>query len=85
MNNIIKVKHCPILWCVNDLKMLHVDSDVIYRVFSDIDAEYGNIANMTITRGEIQKYLGMTKDYFFPSKIKFSMDDYIGKIIDNLP
>ena len=43
MNNIIKVKHCPILWCVNDLKMLHVDSDVVSRILAEIDAEYGNI------------------------------------------
>ena len=59
MNKYVKANQCTILWNVDDLKMFHVDYDIIYRVISDIDAEYGNISKMTITRGKIHKYLGM--------------------------
>ena len=38
MNKIVKAKQCTILWYVENLKMLHVDSDVVSRVISDIDA-----------------------------------------------
>ena len=55
-----KVKKCNILWHVDDLKMSHVDSDIVRSVLSDIDAEYRRIAKMTITRGNIHKYLRMT-------------------------
>ena len=37
---------------------------------------------MTITRGKVHKYLGMTIDYSSPGKVIFSMIDYIGKILD---
>ena len=43
MNKIVKVKKCTILWHVGDLKMSHVDSDIVSIVLSDIGADYGNI------------------------------------------
>ena len=40
---------------------------------------------MTITRGRVHKYLRMTIDYFSPGKVIFSMIDYIGKMLDDIP
>ena len=40
---------------------------------------------MTITRGKVHKYLGMTIDYSSPGKVIFSMIEYIGKMLDNIP
>ena len=34
-----------ILWHVNDLKILHVDSNAVSNVLSDIDAEYEKLKN----------------------------------------
>ena len=47
--------------------------------------EYGKIAKMTITRGKVHKYLGMTIDYSSPGKVILSMIDYIGKMLDDIP
>ena len=69
MNKVIDNKKCTILWHVNDLKTSHVDPDVIFSVLADIDAEYGKIAKMTITRVKVNKYLGMTIDYSSPGKL----------------
>ena len=65
--------------------MLHVDSNIVYSVISDIDAEYRNIEKMTITRGKIHKYLGMTIDYSSPGKVIFSMVDFIVNMLDDIP
>ena len=62
--------------------MLHVDSEIVSSVFAGIDAEYGNIVKMTITRGKIHRYLGMTINYYSPVKVIFSIVDYIGNIPD---
>ena len=59
MNKIVKGKQCTILFHVGDLKMLHVDYDIVSNVLADIDAEYENIAKMTITWGKIHNYLKM--------------------------
>ena len=40
---------------------------------------------MTITRGKVHKYLGMTIDYSYPGKVIFLMIHYIGKMLDNIP
>ena len=79
MNNIIDNKQCTILWHVDDLKTLHVEPAVVSSVLADIDAEYGKISKMTITRGKVHKYLGMTICYSSPSKVIFFMIEYIGK------
>ena len=60
MNRIVKGKQLTIFWNVDDQKMLHVDSNIVSSIISDIDAEYGKILKMTITQGKIHKYLGMT-------------------------
>ena len=60
MNKIIKVKQYSTLCHADDLKMLHVDYDIVSGILSEIYSDYGNIAKMTITRGKIHKYLWMT-------------------------
>ena len=84
MNNIIDQKQCIILWHFDDLKTSHVDPAVVFSVLADIDAKYGKISKMTITRGKVHKYLRITIDYSSPGKLIFSIIDYIGKILDNI-
>ena len=85
MNKIIDNKQCTILCHVDDLKTSNVDPSVVYSVPADIDAEYGKIAKVTITRGKVHKYLRMTIDYSSPSKVIFLMIDYIEKMLDDIP
>ena len=65
--------------------MSHVDPDIVSSILSGIDEEYGNIAEMAITQGKVQKYLGITIDCSSPDKLIFSIVDYIGKMLDKIP
>ena len=85
LNKIIDNKECTILCYVDDLKTSHVYPAIVSSVIADIDTEYGKISKMTITRGKVHKYLGMTIDYSSPGKVIFLMINYIGKIIDDIP
>ena len=60
MKNIIDDKQCTIIWHADDLNTSHSDPAVIYSILADIDAEYGNITEMTIRQVKVHKYLGMT-------------------------
>ena len=60
IKKLVTDNQCTILWNVDDLKMSYVDPDDFSSVLAKIDAEYGNIAERTISRGKIHKYLGMT-------------------------
>ena len=55
MNNIIDNKQFTILWHFNYLRTSYVDPAVVSSVLADIDAEYGKIAKMTITRVKVHK------------------------------
>jgi hypothetical protein len=46
---------------------------------------FGNEAPLTIKRGKIHDYLGMTLDYSTPGQAKIIMIDYIQGMIDELP
>ena len=55
--------------------MLYVDSDIVSSVITDIDTENGKIEKMTITRGKIQKYLGVTIKYSLSGKLILYLAD----------
>ena len=84
-NTIIDDKQFTLLQNVNDLKTSHDSTVVVFSVLSDIDAGYGEIAKMTITRGKVHKYLAMSINYPSSSDVIFSMVDYNGKILEDIP
>jgi hypothetical protein len=84
-NKTINGKQCTILWHVDDLKLSHVDPDVNTDVIKMIDHEFGKEAPITVTRGRIHDYLGMTLDYSERGKVKIKMIDYVEKMLTDLP
>ncbi|KAI2491389.1 Reverse transcriptase (RNA-dependent DNA polymerase) [Fragilaria crotonensis] len=61
----------------------------LYRVVTDViellKSEFGNEAPLTITRGKVHEYLGMTIDFSIDGKVMFKMFDYIKTMLDELP
>ena len=55
------------------------------EVIAMINNEFGKEAPITITRGKIHDYLGMTLDYTEAGKVKIKMLDYVTKMLADLP
>ena len=85
MNKMVDGKQCTILWHVDDLKISHVDPKVVDKVLEDINEKYGKEAPITVTRGKVHEYLGMTIDYREDGVVKVTMIDYINKMLEDLP
>jgi hypothetical protein len=85
MNKMIAGKQCTILWHVDDLKISHVDPNVVTEVITWLDGEFGKEAPLTKTRGKVHDYLGMTLDFSVPGKVGISMIDYIKGMLRELP
>jgi hypothetical protein len=85
VNKDINGKQCTILWHVDDLKISHVDPDVVTSVIDMIEAEFGKEAPLTVSRGKVHVYLGMTIDFSTDGKVRFSMINYLEEILDELP
>jgi hypothetical protein len=76
-----------VLWHVDDIKVSHEDPEVVTQVLLKLFKEdaYGKEAPLTITRGKVHNYLGMTIDYRVDGKVKFTMTDYIQNMLDEIP
>jgi hypothetical protein len=85
VNKQINGKQCTILWHVDDLKISHVDPEVVTSIIEMVNGEFGKEAPLTVVRGKVHEYLGMTIDFSTVSKVRFSMIDYIKNTLDELP
>ncbi len=50
-----------------------------------LKSEFGNEDPLTITRGKVHEYLGMTIDFSIDGKVMFKMFDNIKTMLDALP
>jgi hypothetical protein len=90
-NIIIDGKQCTIVWHVNDLKISHVNSKVVTTILNLLDGRYGQEivggkrAPITVCRGKIHDYLGMTLDYSEKGVVKIVMVAYVKKVLSEMP
>jgi hypothetical protein len=85
LNKMIHGKQCTILWHVDNLKVSHVNDEVIENVISTLSERYGKEAPLVVTRGKVHDYLGMTLEFSVEGKVKVIMKDYIQDMLDELP
>ena len=83
-NKMINGKQHTISWHVDDLKSSHVDSKVNDNFHKWLQKEYGQIKEVTATRGKKHVYLGMTLDCSKDGELKIEMVDYV-KSLDEFP
>ena len=84
-NKQIEGQQCTLVWHVDDMKISHVDSTVVDRIINMLEAEFGKEAPLTIRQGKIHDYLGMTLDFSFDGKVQINMEEYIRKMLAELP
>ena len=77
-NKIIFGKQCTIVWHVDDLKISHVNPNVVTSIIDTLSEKYGKLQ---INRGKLHDYLGMRLDFTQPKAVKVVMTDYIKKLI----
>jgi hypothetical protein len=84
-NKIIDGKQCTVLWHVDDLKISHISEDVNTDIVKRFNDKFGKEAPITITRGKVHDYLGMTLEYSEKGKVKIKMLDYVDNMLPDLP
>ena len=83
-NKMINGKECTIVWHVDDLKMSHMEQEVLDEIIGKLTSKYGNEKGLTVQRGKKHEYLGMTIEYTDDRKIKFTMVDYIDGLLSEM-
>jgi len=85
VNKDVNGSQCTVLWHVDDLKLSHVDAEVTEGVLDRLNDRYGKETPLTVTRGDIHDYLGMTIDYSTDGKVVIRMDDYVADMLGEVP
>jgi hypothetical protein len=84
-NKTIDGHQCTILWHVDDLKISHIDATVVTNVIDMLSNEFGKEAPLTINRGTMHDYLGLTLDFSEKGIATIDMKRYIHNILDEMP
>ena len=84
-NKEINGKQCTIVWHVDDLKISHADSKVVDEVISSLRKEFGKVGELTVKRGKVHDYLGMTLDFSDENSVMVDMEKYLNEVLDDLP
>ena len=82
MNGVIEGTQETVLFYVDDIKLSHVNEEVLLKTVKDLIARYGKVKDLTVTRGNIHEFLGVTFDFSKEKKLKIIMQDYIKEVID---
>jgi hypothetical protein len=86
MNKIINGSQCTVGWHVDDLKLSHAQECVLDELIGLINAKYGSEdAPVTVTKGKVHDYLGMTLDYSQEGKVAIRMDEYVAELLMGAP
>ena len=85
VNKTINGNQCRLLWHVDDLKISHVDHEEVTSVIKMLKEEFGKHGDISVIRGKMHDYLGMTLNYTQKGRIKFQIFDYIGGMLNELP
>jgi hypothetical protein len=85
-NKTIDGKQMTICFHVDDCKLSHRKSRVMDDMIQWLRQEYESIfedgsGKMTVSRGKVHKYLGMTLDYTVSGQVKITMTGYIDEIL----
>ena len=62
VNKRIEEKQRTITWHVDDLKISHKNTNVVTSTIESLSAKYGITMPLSIVRGKVHEYLGMTFD-----------------------
>ncbi|KAL7531353.1 LOW QUALITY PROTEIN: hypothetical protein ACHAWF_003734 [Thalassiosira exigua] len=71
-----------VTWHVDDLKISHKNPNVITKFIAYLNDIY---LGVTVYRGHVHEYLGMTLDYSTPKEVHVSMTDYLIKMVKDFP
>ena len=76
-NKMVKGKQLTVVWHVDNLKVLHVNSQVV--------EEFGKEGELNITRGKVHNYLGMRMNFSVKGQVTIDMIDFVQTMIRDMP
>ena len=84
-NKMVGKHQFSIMFHIDDLLMSHRKAEIVTLYIKKLEREYGKRDPLTVTRGLVHEYLGMTFDLRTKGQVSLSQYDYIKRMHDRLP
>ena len=84
-NMMVNGKQLTVQWHVDDMKMSHMEKEVLEDLVDYLQYKYGLHGDVTTSKGKIHTYLGMKLDYSTPGECKLDMIDYVKDMLKEFP
>ena len=85
VNKMINGQQMTVAWHVDDLKVSHVDASEVEKFVQRMETTFGQDTPLTVSRGQVHDYLGMTLDYRTKGEVQISMEHYIDMMLQDAP
>jgi hypothetical protein len=79
------VKHCTMVWHVDDLKISTAETRVVDDFIRDLEKELGKDTPLCKSRGKLHDYLGMILDFSVQAERHVNMTNYVKMVLANAP
>jgi Reverse transcriptase (RNA-dependent DNA polymerase) len=79
-NKIVNSKQLTVAWHVDDIKVSHVEVQVVDAFINQLEAEFGSNTPLNKSRGKVHDYLGMILDFNTAGEVTISMSNYIAMV-----
>jgi hypothetical protein len=84
-NKMVNGKQITIIFHIDDLMMSHKSPNIVTLYIRKLEKEYARRDPLTVMRGKLHEYLGMTVDFRVAKQVTFSQYDYLKKLFNDLP
>ena len=85
VNKMVNGKQLTMAWHVDNLKVLHVEESALDEFIAMMEKEFGQDALLSVSRGPVQEYLGMTLDFSVRDRVTIKMSNYVKTMLNNAP
>ena len=85
VNKMVDGKQLTMAWHVDDLKVSHEKEEVLDEFIGMMQNQFGKDTPLSISRGPVQDYLGMTLDFSKKGRVVVKMHDYVKNMLNDAP
>ena len=85
VNKMVNGKQLTVAWHVDDLKVSHAEESALDEFIAMMEKEFGKGAPLSVSRGPVQEYLGMTMDFSEKGWVVIKMSDYVKTMLNDAP
>ena len=75
-NKMVNGKQFTILFHIDDLLLSNKNLNIVTLYIRKLQQQYGSREDLTVTKGKIHEYLGMTLDFRAKLEVRFSQYDF---------